>query len=98
MRNIASGDFSAFASPLRMASLSNSRKEQFKERLRALRTRHKNRARKGRKLINPIKDARYDAVYAEGMNWLDSLAGEPLRGDKYVVRFSGEVWKSPTRR
>ena len=57
MRTIASGDFSAFASPLRMDSLSNRQKKQFRERMRALRTRYKNRERKERKLINPVKDA-----------------------------------------
>ncbi len=98
MRDIAIGDFSAFTSPLRMASLSNRQKERFKERMRELRTRYKNRERKDRKLTNPIKDARYDDVYDEGMNWLDSLAGEPLRDGKHVVRFSDEVWKSPARK
>ena len=87
MKTIASGDFSAFASPLRMDGLSNRQKRQFREQMRELRTRYKNRERKERKLINPVKDARYDAVYAEGMNWLDSLAGEPLREGAYIVRF-----------
>ena len=87
MRTIASGDFSAFASPLRMDGLSNRKKKQFRERMRALRTRYKNRERKERKLINPVKDVRYDDVYAEGMNWLDSLTGEPLRDGAHVVRF-----------
>ena len=87
MRTIASGDFSAFTSPLRMDSLSNRKKRQFRERMRELRTRHKNRERKDYKLINPVKDARYDAVYAEGMIWLDSLAGEPLWEGAHVVRF-----------
>ena len=87
MRTIASGDLSAVVSPLRMDGLSSRQKKQFKERMRALRTRYKNRAQKGRKLINPVQDARYDDVYAEGMNWLDSLAGEPLREGAHVVRF-----------
>ena len=87
MRTIASGDFSAFASPLRMDGLSNRQKKQFRERMRALRTRYKNRERKERKLINPVKDARYDDIYDEGMIWLDSLAGEPLRDGEHVVRF-----------
>ena len=74
-----------------MDSLSNKKKKQFKERMRELRTRYKNRERKGHKLINPVKDARYDDVYAEGMNWLDSLAGEPLQESKHVVRFAGRI-------
>ncbi len=81
-----------------MDGLSNRKKKQFKERMRELRTRYKNRERKDRKLLNPVKDARYDDVYAEGMSWLDSLAGEPLRDGEQVVQFSDEVWKSPTRK
>ena len=84
--------------PLRMNGLSNKKKKQFKERMRALRTRYKNRERKDHKLINPVKDARYDDVYDEGMNWLDSLAGEPLREGEHVVQFSDDVWKSATRK
>ena len=80
--------------PLRMDGLSNKKKEQFKERMRALRARYKNRERTEHKLINPVKDARYDDVYVEGMNWLDSLAGEPLREGEYVVHFSDKVWES----
>ena len=81
--------------PLRMDSLSNKKKKQFKERMRELRARHKNRERK---LINPVKDARYDDVYTEGMNWLDSLAGEPLQEGERIVQFSDDVWKSATRK
>ena len=77
--------------PLRMDGLSNKQKEQFRERMRALRARYKNRERTEHKLINPVKGARYDDVYVEGMNWLDSLAGEPSRKGEQVVRFLDEV-------
>ena len=98
---VASNDISRNDSarePLRMDGLSNKKKKKFKERMRELRTRYKNRERKDRKLINPVKDARYDDVYDEGISWLDSLAGEPLPEGEHVVRFSDEVWKSPTRK
>ena len=84
--------------PLRMDGLSAKKKKQFKERMRALRARYKNRERKDHKLINPVKDARYDDAYVEGMNWLDSLAGEPLREGEHIVQFSDDVWKSATRK
>ncbi len=77
--------------PLRMDGLSNKQKKQFKERMRALRARYKNRERTEHKLINPVKDDRYDDVYVEGMNWLDSLVGEPSRKGEQVVRFLDEV-------
>ena len=83
--------------PLRMDSLSNMGKKRFRERMKALRTKYRNRERKDPKMVNPAKDARYDDVYAEGMKWLDGLAGEPFREEEHVVRFSDEVWRSSTR-
>ena len=83
--------------PLRMDSLSNKKKKQFKERMRELRARHKNRERKEHTPVSPVADTRYDDIYTEGMNWLDSLAGEPLQEGEHVVQLSDEVWKSDTR-
>ena len=84
--------------PLRMDSLSNKKKKKFKERMRELRERHKNRQKKDNKLINPVKTPRYDDVYYEGVAWLDSLAGPQLPEGKHIVEFSDEVWKSAPRK
>ncbi len=84
--------------PLKMAGLSIGQKKKFRERMRALRAKYKNRGKKAPRLINPVPDARYDEVYDEGMNWLDSLAGAPLPEGEHTVQFSDEVWKSPTRK
>lgn len=89
---------SASEQPLRMDGLSAKKKKKFRERMRRLRAKYENRERKAPKLVNPVKNACYDDVYDEGMNWLDSLAGEPLPEGEHVVQFSGEVWKSPTRK
>ena len=83
---------------LRMDSLSNRKKKQFKERMRALRARHKNKRKKDSKLINPVKNPRYDDVYHEGIAWLDSLAGPQFAEGEYTVEFFDEVWKSSTRK
>ena len=66
--------------------------------MRALRARHKNKRKKGSKLINPVKNPRYDDVYHEGMAWLDNLAGPQFAEGEYTVEFSDEVWKSATRK
>ena len=85
--------------PLRMDSLSNKKKKQFKERMRELREKYHNGEyasaieRKDGKMVNPFRQPT-----AEVHEWLDSLAGEPLREGEYVVQFSDEVWKSATRK
>ena len=84
--------------PLRMDSLSHTGKKRFRERMKALRTKYRNRERRDPEMVNPAKDARYDDVYAEGMKWLDGLAGEPFREEDHVVRFSDEVWRSSARK
>lgn len=50
------------------------------------------------KLITPDPAPRYDEVFASGRDWLEGLAGEPVRAEKGQLHFSDEVWKSPGRR
>ena len=40
---------------------------------------------------------RHDAVFKQGVEWLDSLAGEPFPGEGAVVQFADDVWKSEAR-
>lgn len=40
---------------------------------------------------------RYDAVFEEGVKWLDSLAGEPFSDRRLSVEFDEDVWKSSAR-
>lgn len=78
--------------PLRMEGLSNREKKQFKERMRELREKYHNGEyasaieRKDGRMVNPFQQPT-----AEVYEWLDSLAGEPLREGEYVVQFSDEV-------
>ena len=62
------------------------------------RARHKNKKRKDLKLVNPVKNPRYDDTYYEIIAWFDSLAGEPFSEGEYIVDFSDEVWKSIARK
>jgi len=45
-----------------------------------------------------VPPPRYDDVYADGQQWLDSLAGEPIESSEGELLFSDEVWKSSGRR
>lgn len=85
-------------SDTRMGSLSIKKKKKFKERMCALQEKQRSRERKEPTLINPVKNPRYDSVYADGITWLDELAGPELTEGENVVEFSDEVWKSSTRR
>jgi len=40
----------------------------------------------------------YDAVFEEGVEWLDSLAGENLPDEGATVLIDESVWKSEARR
>lgn len=53
--------------------------------------------KKGKKLIPPDPSPRYDEVFQQGCDWLDSLAGEPILKEHFTVRFSDDVWKSRAR-
>ncbi len=53
--------------------------------------------RKERKLIPPDPPPKYDEVFQQGLEWLDSVAGEPPKEERFVVRFSDDIWKSRAR-
>jgi hypothetical protein len=40
---------------------------------------------------------RYDDVFVAGTNWLDALAGEPLRAQKGELQMDESIWKSSQR-
>ncbi|MDY6895650.1 MAG: hypothetical protein SVO01_09590 [Thermotogota bacterium] len=79
--------------------LSKKKQKNLKANLRKLRSKsaEKLAAKRKKKLVKPPISPRYDDVYYEGLEWLDSLAGEKIpTGDKDVV-FSDSIWKSPAR-
>jgi len=80
--------------------LSKKKQKNLEANLRNLRLKSSEKlsAKRQKKLVKPPISARYDDVYYEGLEWLDSLAGEKIpKGDKGVV-FSDSIWKSPARR
>lgn len=48
------------------------------------------------KLVTPTPP-RYDEVFFQGQEWLDSLAGPPIEPQQGELTFSDGVWKSPAR-
>ena len=83
---------------LRMDSLSNKKKKEFSQKMADLRKQHQQRKSTKPKLINPVKNPRYDKVYEEGVAWLESLSGDQFSAGEFSAEFSGEVWKSSTRK
>ncbi len=51
-----------------------------------------------RALAAPYPEPRHDEVFARGQEWLDEMAGEPVRSERGRIHFSDAVWKSPGRR
>ena len=45
----------------------------------------------------PMRQPRYDEVYAEGVVWLEKLAGEPPREHEGTLEIDDSVWRSETR-
>ncbi len=89
------------SSPLKYEELSTTKKKKFKKRIQELRKKNAKRTsadRRTTQLINPVTSPRYDDVYYEGLNWLDSLAGPPLKEGELEATFSDYVWKSSTRK
>jgi len=84
--------------PLRMDILSEKKKKKLKERMHALQEKQKSRKPKALRLVPLVKNPRYDAIYEEGIAWLDDLAGQPLTPGEKAAEFSDEVWQSSTRR
>lgn len=91
----------AEVSSLKYEDLTTREKKKFKERIRELREKNAKRSsvdRRSTQLINPVTSPRYDDVYYEGLEWLDSLAGPSLIEGEAEAVFSDSVWKSTTRK
>jgi len=84
--------------PLIMDNLSEKKKKKLKERMHALQEKQKSRKPKAPRLVQLVKNPRYDEVYEAGIAWLDDLAGQPLTPGEKAAEFSDEVWQSSTRR
>ena len=83
---------------LRMDKLSEKKKKKLKERMQALKEKHKSRKPRALRLVHLVKNPRYDEVYEEGIAWLDDLAGQRFTPGETAAEFSDQVWKSSTRK
>jgi len=84
--------------PLRMDILSEKKKKKLKERMHALQEKQKSRKPKALRLVPLVKNPRVDAIYEEGIAWLDDLAGQSLTLGEKAAEFSDEVWQSSARK
>lgn len=57
----------------------------------------RDRAREQSTRVPPDPAPRYDSIFAEGVEWLDALDGEPLKPQKGRLTFSPTIWKSRAR-
>jgi len=72
-----------------------------KTKIRDLKARVKRRLKEKiqeKALLPPEPAPLYDEVFEQGQEWLDSLAGPPLKPQRGRLRFGESVWKSATRR
>lgn len=89
------------AAPSHEATAPPTRRQEKKRAERMAAARERVRAafetRKGARLyVEPVPAPRYDAVYDDGVEWLDDLAGEQIeaRGE---LNFDDSIWKSAAR-
>jgi len=83
---------------LRTEKLSTKKRKSLKDRMLELQQKQRTRDTSKPRLINPVKNPRYDAIFNDGIAWLDNLAGEQILPGEVVAEFSPEVWKSSTRK
>lgn len=79
-------------SPATTASLSKTAAKKLQARVRS----RLDEARQ-RKFVRPEPPPRYDQLYAEGVAWLDSLAGDEISPSHGSLHFDQSIWKSRAR-
>lgn len=80
-------------------SAARRQKQEAQDRRKKVRDMLKQRLTRSHKLTNEgvSPPPRYDALFFEAQDWLDSLAGEPIAVEEGEVVFSDEIWKSRSR-
>lgn len=81
-----------------MERLSKKKQKALKNGMAELRERFMKRVSESTTQYPLPESGRVDAVYEEGVAWLDGLAGEQFPEQGATVQFSDEVWKSEARR
>lgn len=67
--------------------------EELKEKVLNKRIMMKSKRKEWRDFTPP----RYDDIYFEGVNWVESLAGEPIKTEEGILEIPNEFWKSSFR-
>lgn len=82
---------------LNTQELTHKQKKVLKSAMKAINDKfHKNKTKK-MSLVPPVITPRYDEIYEEGLEYLDSLAGEQFSEKELNVKFMSDIWKSSTR-
>ncbi|HAS82735.1 MAG TPA: hypothetical protein DCS43_08710 [Verrucomicrobia bacterium] len=76
--------------------LSAAQRTALKKKIMVMRERFGDRMAKSGRTVR-TESGNYDAVYEDGVKWLDSLAGEPFPEGEVTVHFADDVWKSSAR-
>ena len=78
--------------------LTDRKKKKFRQALSSIRENRKERQKLKKKSLVPSPIPPLDdATYFEGLDWVDSLTGEPLSECECEAHFSDNVWHSETR-
>ncbi|RUQ78589.1 hypothetical protein [Legionella septentrionalis] len=83
---------------LMKAACSTKKMAKFSQEMESLRKIFREQKKNKKPLLNPVPSPRYDEVYENGVEWLDSLSGSPFVEDTIDVEFSKDVWRSTIRR
>ena len=82
-----------------IARLSNKKRKRLKQGMDELRERFRQRMAEKASVPYPVDNAgKIDAVFENGVAWLDGLAGDPFPEKGATIHFTNEVWKSEARR
>jgi hypothetical protein len=73
--------------------ISNNKQNQIRQHIQLRLVEEKKR--RAMKKLSPAP--RYDDIFLQGQEWLDSLAGEPIQQSKGELQFSPDIWKSKSR-
>lgn len=80
------------------SGLTTKKQKKFKQAMDVIREKRKDRkGLSGKRLVPSPIPAIDESLYFEGLDWVDSLAGEPVVKDTYEANFPNSVWHSKTR-
>ena len=87
------------AQELKWDALTIKKKKKFNAAMEAIRKKRDGRRKKAEAsyIESPVQPL-FDAVYEEGVEWLDNLEGEKIPEQEFEAHFSDEIWSSESRR